>query len=172
MSTEVRELVFLDTESTGLEPDTDALWELSYAIGNGQVETLYFGVTKVPPFIDELTKFTARGIHLKPRSPEEEFSKFLSVTKDKTMVSANPPHDKGFLRRAGLFEFHYRMLDIESYAMHALNLNFVPGMKDIFEILKEHGYDLPRPDHSAAGDVISMRRMYYILLNDFPAEKR
>lgn len=171
MSKEVRELIYLDTETTGLEPGTDDLWELSYAVEHGQVETLYFGVTEVNDFIDGLTKFYARGIDKKPRSSEEEFNKFLAVSKNATMVSANPSHDRGFLKAAGLFNFHYRMLDIESYAMHALDFEYVPGMQDIYQFLKDYGYDIPAPDHSAAGDVISMRRMHDILRTQFRTER-
>lgn len=158
-----RRLIYVDTETTGLDAGVDALWELSYAVEHQPVKTLYFGVTEVSPFIDDLTKFYARGIHNKPRSTNEEFLEFLSISKDQTMVSANPSHDKAFLLADGLFNFHYRMVDIESYAMKALNLYWVPGMKDIYDLLKQKGFDIPAPDHSASGDVISMRRMHDIL---------
>lgn len=158
-----RRLIYVDTETTGLDAGVDALWELSYAVEHQPVKTLYFGVTEVPPFIDDLTKFYARGIDKKPRSTDEEFQKFLTISKDQTMVSANPSHDKAFLLADGLFNFHYRMLDIESYAMRALNIDWVPGMQDIYDILKDAGFDIPAPDHSAEGDVISMRRMHDIL---------
>lgn len=171
MSKEVRPLIYLDTESTGLDPKTDSLWELAYAVGHGEIKSLYFGVTEVNDFIDSLTKFRARGIDKKPHSSKSEFDEFLRVSKDATMVSANPSHDKAFLEAAGLFNFHYRMLDIESYAMHALNLDYVPGMKDIFDVLKEYGFDIPRPDHSAAGDTIAMRRMHDILRTEFRGER-
>ena len=171
MSKEVRPLVYLDTETTGLDASTDKLWELSYAVGNGEVKSLYFGVTDVSDFIDGLTKFRARGIGKKPMSSPEEFQAFHVASKDATMVSANPAHDKAFLQAANLFDFHYRMLDIESYAMHALDLDYVPGMKDIYDVLKNYGYDIPAPDHSATGDVISMRSMHNLLRTEFRTER-
>lgn len=174
----MRELVYLDVETTGTDPfglkgEPDQITELAYAVGNSQVETLYFGVTEVNEFIDDLTKFYARGIHLKPRSSEKEFAKFLEVAKGQTMVAANPGFDAAFLEAAGLFNFSYRKLDIESYAMHALSLDYVPGMADIYRILTEdYGFDIPAPNHTAGGDVIALRTMYRTLSHYFPAERR
>lgn len=173
-----RQLVFLDVETTGtdafgLNGQKDQMTELAYCVGDGEVKTLYFGVTEVNDFIDDLTKFYARGIDKKPASTFEEFNEFLEVTKGQTMVAANPGFDAGFLEAAGLFNFSYRKLDIESYAMHALSLNYVPGMKDIHEILKnDYGFDIPAPNHTAAGDVIALRTMYRTLSYYFPSERK
>lgn len=159
----MRNLIFVDTETTGFDDNPDAeVFELSYAPLTGDVKTLFFGVEEVPQIVDDLTKFTERGIsgYL---SPESEFTEFAQVAKDNTMVAANPAFDKLFIRRAGLFNFHYRMLDIESYAMKALGLSFVPGMHDIFKALTEMGFTLPEPDHTSRGDVLAMRQAFQIL---------
>lgn len=123
----------------------------------GPVETLYFGLTEVSPFIADLTGFYERGIQHKGWSPQEEFDKYMEVCKDATMVAANPAHDKSFLLKNRLFPFHYRMLDIESYAKGKLGLDYVPSMRDIYSELSDRGYDIPRPDHSAEGDVVATR---------------
>lgn len=171
-------LIYVDTETTGTDPfglkgEPDKITELAYAVGSGEVKTLYFGVTEVNDFIDDLTKFYARGIDKLPASSVQEFTDFLDASKGNTMVAANPGFDAGFLEAAGLYNFSYRKLDIESYAMHALSLDYVPGMADIHRILKEdYRYDIAAPNHTAAGDVISLRQMHYILKTEFPAEKR
>lgn len=166
-----RRLIFVDTETTGLDPATEKLTELAYAFETGEVKTLYFGVTEVNEYIDKLTHYYARGIDKIAKSSDDEFNEFLRISKGNTMVAANPGFDSNFLEAAGLFNFSYRKLDIESYAMKALNLEYVPGMKQIHTILKDHGYDIAEPNHTAAGDVIAMRQMFLILRSEFEVSR-
>lgn len=158
----MRELIFVDTETTGLDPKQDQLVELSYSRRIGTPRTLYFGVQTVPPFVDDLIGFTARGLAGK-QSQQYEIDEFLRTSENATMVAANPGFDKGFLEAADLYRFHYRMLDIESYAMAKLGLNEMPGMKDIYNILTEQGHTLPTPNHTAAGDVKTMLAVWRLL---------
>ena len=160
----MRKFIYVDTETTGLDHKKCELTELAYAIEDGPIQTLYFGVTEVPKFIDDLTKFYERGIHRQPKSSQRAFAKFIQDSAGNTMVAANPAHDKAFLSEAGLFNFHYRMLDISSFAMAVLRLEEMPGMSDIFRELQSRGFDIPQPDHSAAGDVASMRAAHNVLM--------
>lgn len=164
----MRELIFVDTETTGLNNETDQLVELSYARREGPITTLYFGVEEVPDFIDGLIKFTERGIAGR-KSSADEVMEFLSLSEDQTMVAANPHFDRTFMTTADLYRFHYRTLDVETYAMSVLSLDEMPSMREVFEHLKEEGFDLPEPDHSSAGDVATLREAYNILhrLNDW-----
>lgn len=158
----MRELIFVDTESTGLASDPEAkLVELTWARRTGEPQTLWFGVKEVPGFIDDLIGFTKRGISGRI-STYPEIERFLSVSSDSTMVAANPGHDKSFLERTGLWRFHYRMLDIESYAMAKLNLPQMPSMKDIFDELKDYT-NLTEPDHTSRNDVLAMREAFLFL---------
>lgn len=157
-----RKFVYVDCETTGLNPRADELVEISYAVMDGPIETLYFGVTEVPQFIDELIGFTERKIAGR-KSDGYELSKFMDVSRESTMVSANPPFDQGFLIENFLWAFHYRMLDIESFAMAKLNLPFVPGMSDIYNILVEQGHELTKPDHTSHNDVAALREAHQIL---------
>lgn len=160
----MRDLIFVDTESTGLADDENAtIVELTWATRKSEPETLYFGVTEVPEFIDGLIKFTERGISGR-LSDHFAVERFLKASNDNTIVAANPGHDKHFIEQAGLWRFHYRMLDVESYAMGKLHLNYVPGMKNIFDILREDGADwITEPDHTSRNDVLAMRDAYEIL---------
>lgn len=158
----MRELIFVDTETTGLDPNTEEMVELTWARLEGDPETLYFGVEEVSDFIDNLIGFTKRGISGR-LSTNDAFTRFLQASEDNIMVAANPAFDKAFIEAAGIWRFHYRMLDIESYAMCALDLNEVPGMKTIEETLTDMGFTLPEPDHTSRGDVLCMRDAYQIL---------
>lgn len=158
----MRNLIFVDTETGGLNAKTDPLVELTWARREGEPKTLWFGVKEVPEFIDNLIGFTKRGLSGR-LSPWNEVQEFLAASEGATMVAANPAFDKAFMDESGLFNFHYRMLDIESYAMAKLELTEVPGLNTVFEILKGDGAVLTAPDHTSRNDVLAMREAYLIL---------
>jgi oligoribonuclease (3'-5' exoribonuclease) len=157
-----RELIFVDTETTGLDEFNDSLIEVSYATARSDIKTLYFGITEVRPNINKLIHFAERKISGRMSTPEE-IADFVALSQDNIMVAACPAFDKSFLFRYGLFGFHYRMLDIESYAAGKLNLNYVPGMHELYVTLTERGYKIPEPTHTSASDVAAMRKIYEIL---------
>jgi DNA polymerase III alpha subunit (gram-positive type) len=159
----MKELVFVDTETTGLDASSDYLVELSYARLEGEIKTLYFGVTEVPDFIDRLTKFYERGVDKMPAASIEDVKEFMDVMEGNTMVAANPAFDKAFLEAEALWSAHYRMLDIETYAMARLGLDEVPSMIQVVKELEARGYKLTQPDHSSYNDVKAMREAYKIL---------
>lgn len=157
----MRDLIFVDTETGGLDHTTDPLVELTWARRTGEPETLWFGVKEVPEFIDNLIGFTKRGLADRI-SPYPEVEKFLAATEGATMVAANPAFDKDFVQTAGLWRFHYRMLDIETYAMAKLNLSEMPSMKNIYDMLSEYT-DITEPDHTSRNDVLAMRDAFLYL---------
>lgn len=160
----MRDLIFVDTETTGLDAEKNELVELTWAPLEGDPHTLWFGVEQVPPFIDELIGFTKRGI-AGFRSDFFEISKFLKASDGATLVAANPSFDMSFLKAVGLWNFHYRMLDIESYAFGRLSHLFedVPGMKSIYVVLTNAGFEITEPDHTSLNDVLALRDAYKIL---------
>lgn len=157
----MRELIFVDTETTGLDSGKDALVELTWARRTGEPQTLWFGVKEVPEFIDNLIGFTKRGIAGRV-SDNFAVQDFLVASEGATMVAANPSFDQGFIDAAGLWRFHYRMLDVEAYAMAKLRLPEVPGMKSVFDILSEY-IDMTEPDHTSLNDVLAMREAFLYL---------
>lgn len=159
----MRELIFVDTETSGFDDNPDArLVELTYARRTGDPKTLWFGVKEVPPVIDDLIGFTKRGLSGK-RSNNFEIEAFLAVSKDATMVAANPAFDKHFIQLAGLWQFHYRTLDIEAYAMAKLRMDEVPGMKTIRDELVAGGVQITDPDHTSRNDVLALRESFLFL---------
>lgn len=164
---EERKLVFVDLETTGLDYESDRIVELAYAVEDGPIKTLYFGVKTVPDFIDSMIGFTERGLADMPTATKDELEEFTDICDNQTLVSANPTFEEMFLTNAGLFTFYHRKLDIESFAKKALRINYVPGMKQIREILTVMGYDVTDPLHTAASDVAALRDSYYILEREF-----
>jgi len=159
----MRNLIFVDTETGGLDAECDPLVELTWAPTFGEPKTLWFGVQEVPTFIDDLIKFTERGIAGR-RSTQPEIDEFLKASEGNTMVAANPAFDKAFIDAAGLWQFHYRMLDIESFAYAKIHeFDDVPSMKNIYDYLVSQGHELTEPDHTSRNDVLAMREAFLIL---------
>ncbi|QOI67479.1 exonuclease [Streptomyces phage Beuffert] len=159
----MKKFVFVDTETTGLDAKTDKLVEVTYAVENDEPVTLFFGVKKVPAFIDDLTKFSARRVYDEPAATDEQIETFKNALRNQTMVAGNPKFDVGFLEANGLYTAHYRTLDVQSYAMAKLNLDYMPSMVQIHDLLKERGYTFTEPDHSSRNDVLFMREAFNVL---------
>lgn len=156
-------LVFVDCETTGLDASKDKLVEVTYAIEQEEPVTLYFGVKRVPAFIDDLTKFSERRVFDEPEATEEDKNLFRVLTAGQTIVAGNPKFDVGFLEANGLYVAHYRTLDVQSYAMAKLNLDYMPSMYQIYQLLAERGYKFTEPDHSSRNDVLFMREAFNVL---------
>lgn len=159
----MRDFVFVDTETTGLDPEKDLLVELSYAVNiEPVVGPLFFGVEEVNDFIDELIGFTKRGIAGNISTPAK-FAKFSKDTQGHTMVAANPTFDAAFLKRHGLFEFHYRMIDLSAFAMGILDLPEMPGQHEVVNQLRNRGYGIPEADHTSRNDVLALQASFFAL---------
>lgn len=159
----MRKFVFVDTETTGLNPQIDSLVEVTYAVENEKPVTLYFGVKEVPPFIDNLTGFTKRRVAEMPEATQEQKEAFMEAMRNQTMVAGNPKFDVGFLEHNNLYTAHYRTLDVQSYAMAKLNLDFMPSMKEIHDLLIGRGFSFTEPDHSSLNDVLFLREAFQVL---------
>ena len=164
-------LVFLDTETTGLDPAKDQIWEIAYAINHGPVySTVVPHSITPPPEVAEINGYYGRGDSLNLVQSELLVAGLREALDGATLVGANPSFDAGFLRaRWGETPWHYRMLDVESYAMGALGWDSPKGLKDVYAALVELGYELPAPNHTAAGDVATTQAAYYALRQHYEA---
>lgn len=159
----MRDFVFVDTECTGLDPETDQLVELSWAVGMNEPETLWFGVEEVPEFIDNLIGFTKRGIAGR-QSDNFALERFLAASENATMVAANPAFDAGFIKAAGLWRFHYRMLDIQTFAFAKMRqFEDIPSMEELYRAVTARGIKVTAPDHTSRNDVLAMQDIYMYL---------
>jgi DNA polymerase III epsilon subunit-like protein len=158
-------LVFLDTETTGLDNRRHEVWEIAYAVDDGPILSSFVSHSPAGanPFALEVNGYYDRfkGEPFLGLKFEAELRERLAGA---TLVGANPAFDAGFLEaRWGEAPWHYRMLDIESYAVPILGFDKVQGLKDIREGLDFLGFAIPDPDHTAAGDVATLRASYNAL---------
>lgn len=157
------ELVHIDVETTGLDITKHDICEVAWAVGKGPVKTgkVLFNAKNADPEAMEINKFYEREGSLQPLDYED----LLLDLHNATLVGMNIAFDVMFLRKLlGYEPWHYRKLDIESYAMATIGLTKLPSSKDIQRLLIDEGYTLDyESDHSAKGDVLSQREVFGIL---------
>lgn len=158
----VNDLIFLDTETTGLEPDKHEIWEIAWAINDGPVSS---AVVEHSIVTANLRALEMNGyFRRRPGAPLRFDVAIREVLKDSTLVCANPTFDRMFMRaRWGYEPYHYRSIDIETMAMTVFGWDRPKGLKDIRNHLDSLGYVLVDPDHSAGNDVAATRDVYKIL---------
>lgn len=161
-------LVYIDCETTGLDPDLHDIWEVAWTINdNIQVESriLSHQLQTADPEALRLNKYWDRAPWgMQPEMNHDFDLEFKEILTGNTIVAANPAFDASFLRsRWGTAPWHYRMIDVESMALAVLMYERPKGLAGITEDLISIGYNIREPDHSARGDVMTLRDCYTAL---------
>lgn len=157
------QLVFVDIETTGLDPTVHQVVEIAYAVGDSDIVTL-----RIPHTLKrhsagalEVSRYFERelGDPLSwTRSAETQL--FLGSLVGATLVGANPAFDARFLGDKYGVVWHHRLLDIEAYAAGHLLEPAPLGLAALVERFQEDGYPITTPDHTAANDVAAVRDIY------------
>jgi len=100
-------IVALDIETTGLDPDQDAIIEIGAVLFNdrrveGEFSTLINPGRRIPPFITQLTGITDQMVIRAP-SIREVLADLKNFVGDKPILGHNIRFDLSFLNRQGLF---------------------------------------------------------------------
>ena len=81
-----------------------------------------------------------------------------------TLVGSNPAFDAAMLTRyIGTAVWHHRLINVAEGAMWLFGWERPKGLADVTAELRERGYEIPNPDHTAEGDVRTTRAVYYAL---------
>lgn len=153
-------LVFLDTETTGLNPDLHEVWEIAYAVEDGPINSgfVLHNAVGVDPQALAVNGYLERfhgDDHFKNAIRFE--LKVREALSGAEIVASNPPFDRSMLRaRWGVEPWHHRSTDISSYAKPLYGE--LLGLYKIAERL-----DIDAPDHTAAQDVATLRACYRAL---------
>jgi hypothetical protein len=160
-------LVFLDTETTGLDPARHEVWEVAVAVEDGPIGTyrLPHSIATADPKALELNGYWGRA-NL-PGATDAYDLELREILTGATIVGSNPAFDTAFLRaRWGVAPWHHRLVAVESMALQAFGWDRPRGLADVRAALVEWGIagkDIPEPDHTAAGDVATLRAVYRAL---------
>ena len=159
------DLVYLDTETTGLDPLVHQVWEIAWAVNDKPVETMQVRHSLAGADVVALRINGYLDRWDKPVTDTHE-AELLTMLQGVTLVCCNPAFDEAFLRqRWGSTPWHYRKIDIATYAMPALGLDRPTGLATIAERL-----GVQAPDHTAAQDVRTLRECYQLLRDTYAAK--
>lgn len=151
-------LVFLDCETTGLDPERHEIWEIAWAVDDGPIRQ-HFALHSLigsDPKALEIGRYNRRWTgHYFPGLDDT----LQRVLYGATVVGSNPAFDTAMLRaRWGYAPWHHRLLDVATYAMPAMGVDRPQGLAAVADFL---GIDAP--DHTAAGDVRTLRACWSAL---------
>jgi len=153
----MRRIVYIDIESTGLDVDLHQVWEIAYAVGDGEVRSCLIPHTleNADPKALVIGRYSERWNYKTAQAFSAGFlSDLVDALDGSTLAGANPRFDAAFLKKLlGREVWHYRLLDVPTYAMAAINADTPLGLLQTCESLGTNA----RPDHSAAADVEATR---------------
>ena len=159
-------LVFIDTETTGLDPTRHEVWEIAYAVDDAPIMSgvLWHSLRNADPHALSLNGYWERTAGVDARFCSDLEVGARRALEGATLVGANPAFDAAFLRaRWGDVFWHHRLWDVEAYAAGVLGLDKLAGLKGVAAALCDMGHEIPEPDHSAAADVATLRASFRAL---------
>lgn len=160
------DLIFLDTETTGLEYDKHEIWEIAWAVNDEPVveRILVHSLKTADPKALKLNGYFDRypgGARADGPIVDIDVREML---KGNTLVCANPTFDRMMMwMRWKVEPYHYRSIDVESMALTVFGWERPRGLMDIANELRRREYDISYPDHTAAKDVQVLRECYNAL---------
>jgi DNA polymerase III alpha subunit (gram-positive type) len=160
-------LVFVDTETTGLDPTRHSVYEIAWATESSLVESAFVAHDLVgadPKALEISGYFERFPRRFDVRAGFEAEARLRSLLKGSTLVAANPHFDASHLEaRWGVAPWKYRLLDVEAFAMPILGYEVPQGLATIVEDLGSLGQTVFPSDHTAANDVQALRDVFYAL---------
>jgi DNA polymerase III epsilon subunit-like protein len=163
-------LVFLDTETTGLDPDRHEVWEVAWAVDEGPIMSAVVphSLRTADPKALELNGYWTRGFEQAPGVLSADVT-LREILTGATIVGSNPAFDAAFLRaRWGVAPWHHRLIAVESMAFAVFGYERPKGLAAVADDLRDRGYEIPQPDHTAAADVACLRAVYTAIRADAP----
>jgi DNA polymerase III epsilon subunit-like protein len=160
-------VIYVDTETTGLDPERHEIWDIALIRGDTGEEIEYHiapNLSTADPTALRLTDYYKRvnGAHFSWNSPSIAATMVARYTAGKHIVGAVPSFDAVFLerllRRHNLAPaWHYHLIDIEALAAGYL------GMKppwDSDELNQRLGLPEVSGKHTAIGDARWAKAVY------------
>lgn len=163
----MNDLIFLDTETTGLDDDQHEVWQIAWAINDEvpvQERILVHSLKTADPKALDMNGY--RENH--PQGARSEGPmvdiEVRNILEGNTLVCANPSFDRGFLKKRWGYEpWHYRSVDVESMALLLFDWDRPRGLKDVADTLRSIGYNIADPSHNAWIDVVVLRECYHAI---------
>lgn len=160
-------LCYIDTETTGLDPDSHQAYEVSWWREDGaqQRAILPHSLTLADEKALEIGRYHERGIEPGAwPSRWQIVSHLAEQLQGVTLVGSNPGFDAAFLSRLiGSAPWSHRMIDVSQGAMWVLGWDRPRGLAAAADALRDLGFAIPAADHTAEGDVAATKAVHEAL---------
>lgn len=165
-------LCFIDTETTGLDPRIHQPYEVSWWLeGDPEPHVMWLAhdLTHADQQALNIGGYFQRGFNRSlhggwTHSADDQRGHLAEVLNGVTLVGSNPSFDAAMLTRyIGAPVWHHRMIDLANAGMWVFGWERPKGLADVAEVCRELGHEIPKPDHTAEGDVRTTRAVYYAL---------
>lgn len=163
-------LCFIDTETTGLDPRIHQPYEVSWWIEDfdePSTEWLEHTLEHADRQALDIGRYWERGAHQARRTGYLRTIEPLTLAGclvDVTLVGSNPAFDAAMLSRyIGTSVWHHRMIDVSTGGMWVFGWDRPRGLAGVADECRSRGHEIPRPDHTAEGDVRTTRAVYEAL---------
>lgn len=163
-------VVFVDVETTGLDPERAEVWEIALIAEDGAEHLWYLrpdSLDGASPDALRVSRYYERTNIVRWDEPVAVAWKVAQLTEGRHLVGAVPSFDAAFLarllRRHDLVPaWHYRLVDVEALAAGRLQ---VPPPWDVAELSRRLGVsDDAESRHTALGDARWARDLYRAVL--------
>ncbi|MBS45319.1 MAG: hypothetical protein CMH83_19545 [Nocardioides sp.] len=168
-------LAFVDVETTGLDARIHQPWEVSIWLEEDPAPwttQVRHTLDHADPRALEIGGYWNRcgslGVDTGTRPAH-----IANPLRGRTLVAANPAFDAAFLTRLiGAPVWHYRLIDVSAGVMWLLGWDRPRSLLDTCAALRDRGFTIPEPDHTAQGDVRAVRAVYDALRDLAPDRAR
>ena len=164
------DLVFIDTETTGLDPRIHQPYEVAFWREHDPEPISAFlrhDLNLADPKALEIGGYwDRRADEALAESPAPTISRstLFDALSGATLVGSNPGFDAAMLTRfLGTAVWHHRHINVAEGAMWVFGADRPMGLSDAANQCREQGFPIPRPDHTAVGDVRTTRAVYEAL---------
>jgi DNA polymerase III epsilon subunit-like protein len=172
---------FVDTETTGLDPDRHEIWEVGLIEVDGREHHWFLPVDlgRADPYALKIGRFYDRYPKASSLHRLSTFArKFAQLTAGKHLVGAVISFDEERLRKllkanGACPDWHYHLIDVEALAVGAIAANADPGLVTppwhSDELTAALGVTVPVEDkHTALGDARWAAAIYHAVMTGPP----
>lgn len=160
------DLVFIDVETTGLDPRVHQVWEIATARETGPVKVVQVAHTLegASPEALQINRYYERARVIPPLESAAVETVLRQELEGNYLVASNPIFDSSFLNARWHHKpWHHRKINVADLAMQEFGWDRPQGLAAVALALRERGYPIDDPDHSAGTDVEVLRACYQAL---------